>query len=301
MTVGYVGLGNMGGALARRLQLTHRLLVHDRDATAVKRLVDGGAVACADLKDLASRCDVIMLCLPTSREVRQVLFDESGLADQVALGTMIVDQTSGDPTATRAMAAEVRTRGAELIDAPVSGGIEGADAGTIAIMVGAEPEHYARIHPILAAISPNVFHTGGVGTGHTMKLVNNLLSCAQRLLTFEGMALAAKNGIEPRAAVEILLTSGGRNGFLEQVMGPHILNGNLEAGYTLGLAHKDVRLACELGIDSEVPMFFGNLTRELYRLCAAEMGRDAKVDSAALVMDRLASTQVVPPRSRRVS
>ena len=294
MTVGYVGLGSMGGALARRLQLQHRLLVHDRDAATVKRLVDGGAVACADLKDLASRCDVILLCLPTSREVRQVLFGENGLADHVTPGTMIIDQTSGDPTATRAMEAELRTRGVELIDAPVSGGIEGAEAGTIAIMVGATPEQYTRVQPILAAISPNVFHAGGIGTGHTMKLVNNLLSCAQRLLTFEGMALAAKNGIEPRAAVEILLASGGRNGFLEQVMGPHVINGNLEAGYTLGLAHKDVRLACELGIESEVPMFFGNLTRELYGLYAAEMGRDAKVDSAALVVDRLASTHVVP-------
>ena len=104
-----------------------------------------------------------------------------------------------------------------MIDVPVSGGVQRADAGTITIMVGATPGQYERIHPVLTAISPNVFHTGSVGTGHTMKLVNNLLSCTQRLLTFEGMALAAKNGIEPRAAVEILTASGGSNAFLEQV------------------------------------------------------------------------------------
>ena len=92
---------------------------------------------------------------------------------------------------------------------PSAAASRGAEAGTIAIIVGATPEQYTRVQPILAAISPDVFHAGGIGTGHTMKLVNNLLSCAQRLLTFEGMALAAKNGIEPRAAVEMLLASGG--------------------------------------------------------------------------------------------
>jgi 3-hydroxyisobutyrate dehydrogenase len=293
MRIGYVGLGNMGGALAGRLQLQHHLLAHDRDPASVQRLVERGASACASLSDVAARSDLIFICLPTSREVREVIFGENGLATAMNPGTLVIDQTSGDPTATRAMAAELGAFGAELIDAPVSGGVQGAEAGTIAMMVGATPEQYARIHPVLAAISPNVFHTGGVGTGHTMKLVNNLLSCTQRLLSFEGVALAAKNGIEPRTAVEILLASGGRNGFLEQVMQPHVINGNLSFGYTLGLAHKDVRLACQLGIDSEMPMFFGNLTREIYQLCITEMGGDAKVDTAALVVDRLAGTHVV--------
>jgi len=294
MSVGYIGLGNMGGALAERLQLQHPLVVHDRDPAAVQRLVDRGASACSSTSELAARTDLIFICLPTSREVREVIFGESGLADAINPGTLVVDQTSGDPTATRAMAAEIEALGAEMIDAPVSGGVQGAQAGTIAMMVGAKADQFARIHPVLAAISPNIFHTGGVGTGHTMKLVNNLISCSQRLLSFEGVALAAKNGIEPRTAVEILLASGGRNGFLEQVMSPHVINGNLDFGYTLGLAHKDVRLACQLGLDSEMPMFFGNLTRELYQLCISERGREAKVDTAALVVDRLAGTHVVP-------
>jgi 3-hydroxyisobutyrate dehydrogenase len=161
-------------------------------------------------------------------------------------------------------------------------------------MVGATPAQYSRVQPILTAISPNVFHTGEVGTGHTMKLVNNLLSGAQRLLTLEGMALAAKNGIEPGTAVEVLTAGGGRNAYLEQAMGPRVIHGDLGVGFTLDLAHKDVRLACQLGVDSEVPMFFGNLTRELYQLCIREMGREATVDAAALVVDRLAETNIVP-------
>jgi 3-hydroxyisobutyrate dehydrogenase len=285
----------MGGALARRLQIQQPLLVHDLDITAVRRLVDNGAVACDSLGDLAERCEVIFLCLPTSDHVRSVIFADDGLAASAKPGTVIVDQTSGDPKATRMMAAQLAVGGIELIDAPVSGGPRGAENGTIAIMVGAEPEQYQRIHPVLASISPNVFHAGAVGTGHTMKLVNNLLSCAQRLLTVEAMALAVKGGIDPHKAVEILLAGGGRNAYLERVMGPDIVNGRVAAGFTLGLAHKDVWLACHLGAVSGVPMFFGNLTRELYQSAINAMGRDAKVDSVVPAMERLTDTHIMPP------
>jgi 3-hydroxyisobutyrate dehydrogenase len=287
----------MGGALARRLQIKHPLVVHDQDHAAVGRMVDNGSTACDSLRDLAERCEVIFLCLPTSDHVRTVLFGDNGLRGSVKPRTLIVDQTSGDPHATRAMAAQLAADGIELIDAPVSGGPTGAENGTIAIMVGAEPEQYERIHPVLASISPNVFHAGAVGTGHTIKLVNNLLSCAQRLLTIEAMALAVKCGMDPPKAVEILLAGGGRNAYLERVMGPDIVNGRVTAGFTLGLAHKDVRLACQLGIDSGVPMYFGNLTRELYLSAINVMGHNAKVDSAVVAMERLTDTHIMPPGS----
>lgn len=293
--IGYIGLGNMGGALAARLRLRHDLLVYDQDATAVRRLTEKGATPCAGPRDLAGRCGIIFLCLPTSDHVRAVIFGDDGLAGALKPGTLIVDQTSGDPNATRSMAAELARAGVSLIDAPVSGGQRGAEAGTIAIMVGAADDQFTRARPILTSISPNVFHAGAVGNGHVIKLVNNLLSGAQRLLTFEGVALAVKNGMEPGTAVQILLASGGRNAFLEKRMNPGVITGELASGFTLGLAHKDVRLACQLGADSALPMFFGNLTRELYQMCISEMGAAAEVDTAALVVDRLAGTRIVPP------
>ena len=296
MIVGYVGLGNMGAALARRLQRQCPLLVYDLNPTAVQRMVDQGATASPSLPELASRCDVIALCLPTSDHVRTAILGENGLSPSLKPGTLIIDQTTGDPIATRAMAGDLAKRDVDLIDAPVSGGRQGAEAGTIAIMVGAAPAQYVRVHRLLAMISPNVFHAGGVGAGQVMKLVNNMLSAAQRLLTFEAVALAAKNGIDPERACEILLAGGAKNAFLEKFMGPHILKGNLSPGFTLGLMHKDVRLACELGSNSGVPMFYGNLTRELYQMCISEMGPEAQVHTAALVVDRLAGTQVVPPK-----
>lgn len=289
----------MGGALARRLLLQHSLTVYDLNTAAVERMTEQGATPCATLAELASHCDVIMMCLPTSDHVRAALFGPNGLASTAKTGTLIVDQTTGDPIATRALAAELAKLEIELIDAPVSGGAQGAEAGTIAIMVGAEPTQFERIVPVLHAISTNVFHAGGVGSGQVIKLVNNMLSGAQRLLTFEGIALAAKNGIEPQKACEILLAGGAKNVFIEKFMAPHVIHGRLASGFTVGLMHKDIRLACQLGNDSGVPMFFGNLTREFYQMCINELGYDAQVHSAALVVDRISGTTVVPTASER--
>jgi 3-hydroxyisobutyrate dehydrogenase len=294
-TIGYIGLGDMGGALARRLAGRHPLLVHDRDPARVRRTADQGAVAATGLRDLSDRCEVIFLCLQTSSQVYDLLFGEDGLWSTLEPGAMIVDQTSGDPNVTREIAARLATRDIELVDAPVSGGPKGAESGTIAIMVGAGQEQYERVLPLLNSISPNVYHAGGIGDGHTMKLVNNLLSCTQRLMTIEAMALAAKCGMDPRRVSEILLAGGARNAYLERTMAPEIVNGQIRAGFTLGLAHKDVGLACALGDSSGVPMFFGNLARELYQSAINVMGREAKIDTAVAVMERLAGTHIMPP------
>lgn len=295
MKIGYVGLGNMGGALAKRLQLSHKLHVFDLNTNAVQGMVEQGAVACATLEALARECDVIFLCLPTSDHVRSALFGPQGLVAGATKGTLIVDQTTGDPIATRAMAADLVKQGIQLIDAPVSGGAAGANAGTIAIMVGAAAAEFARIEPVLKAISPNIFHAGdSVGAGQVIKLVNNLISGVQRLVTFEGIALAAKNGIDPAKACEILLAGGAKNAFMEKFMAPQIIHGKLNVGFTLGLMHKDMRLACQLGSDTGVPLFFGNQAREMYQLCIGDQGAGAEVHTAALVMDRMAGTQVVP-------
>lgn len=294
MTIGYVGLGNMGAALARRLQLSEPLLVYDEDGSAMARMVQLGATPCSNLADLAARCDTILLCLPGSQHVRTVLFGENGITRAARTDTRIIDQTTGDPLVTRQMAGQLAERGLELIDAPVSGGVRGADAGTIAIMVGADEAQYKAVRPLLLSISSNVFHAGKfVGAGQVMKLVNNALSGVQRLLTLEAMTLAVKNGIDPERACEILIAGGARNAFLEKFMAPCVVRGDLETGFSLALMHKDIRLACQLGADSAVPMFFANTARELYMACLNEFGAEASVNVSAKHFDRLARTQVV--------
>lgn len=295
MNIGYVGLGNMGGALARRLLQSFPLHVYDRDAAALARMAGAGATACSSLHELAAACQVVLTCLPTSAHLRSALFDAGGLAEGLAPGAMVIDQTSGDPAVTRALSRTLAERGIDLVDAPVSGGPDGAEAGTIAIMVGATPEQHARAAPVLGAISPHLFHAGGSGAGHAIKLVNNLVSGAQRVLSLEAITLAAKNGIDPRTACDILAAGGARNAYLESYFRQRLLGGKARLGFSLGLMHKDLRLACDMGSLSEVPLFMANAAKEYYQMCIGQLGADANVQAVALVADRLAGTQVVPP------
>lgn len=294
MQVGYVGLGAMGGALARRLQLSRKLVVCDLNPAAVADLVGRGAEAAETPAALAGRCEIVLLCLPTSAHVREAIFGPAGLAEGAKPGTLFVDQTTGDPTATRAMAEELVPRGIRLIDAPVSGGAIGAEAGTIAIMVGAGPEEFARIAPVFADISPNVFHAGGVGNGQVVKIVNNLISHCQRLLTQEGMALATKNGVDPEATARILLAGGAKNAYMEKVLAPRVLKGRLGIGFTLGLAGKDVKLACDLGGATGVPTPFGDLAAGRYQAMVDEFGYNGEVEISGLVTEREAGTSYIP-------
>jgi 3-hydroxyisobutyrate dehydrogenase len=283
----------MGGALAARLHLKQPLHVYDLNEEAVRRLADRGARPCTTLRELASRCEVILLCLPTSDYVRTAIFGNEGLHDGLARGALVIDQSTGDPGATRAMAIELSKRGVDLIDAPVSGGPDGAEAGTIAIMVGATPEQFERVLPVLSAISSNIFHAGGSGAGHVMKLVNNMLSGAQRVLSLEALSLAAKNGIEPGKACEILSAGGARNAYVETFVRQRLLTGKWKVGFSLALMHKDLRLACQLGTESKVPLFLGNAAKEYYQMCISQMGEAGDVQSVALVIDQLAGTQLV--------
>lgn len=291
-TIGYVGLGNMGGALARRLLLSHPLLAHDRHEATLRRAAGWGATACATLRDLARGCDLILLCLPSSAEVRDVLFGADGLAAAARPGALIVDQTSGDPEETRAMARELAAFGIGLIDAPVSGGPQAAEAGTIAVMVGASAAQFARAEPVLRAFGPKVFHAGDVGAGHVVKLANNVVSATNRAVALEALALAARNGIAPRRAVEIMLAGSGRNFWLETLPGSGLLEGDVTSGFTLEVIEKDLRAAARLAAASGVPMPIGEVVRAFYTHCIRELGRDAEGNSAALVMDRLAGTRV---------
>jgi 3-hydroxyisobutyrate dehydrogenase len=294
MQIGYLGLGAMGGALARRLQLSRKLVVFDLNPAAVADMVARGADAALSPAELARRCDVVFLCLPTSEHVRTAIFGNEGLIEGLRPGMMIADQTTGDPNVTRAMAERLLEHGVELVDAPVSGGAIGAEAGTIAIMLGATEAQFARLAPIFADISPNLFHAGTVGNGQVIKLVNNLISHSQRLLTQEGMALAVRNGVAPARALEILLAGGARNAYMERILEPRVLKGQLKVGFTLGLAEKDVRLACNLGGSSGVPMPFGALTSGIYRDMVAEKGDGAEVETSGLITEARAGTRFIP-------
>ena len=261
MRLGYVGLGMMGGAIARRLLGTFKLRVFDLRPDAMAPLAQAGAIVTQSPAALASECDLVLTCLPTSADVRKAIFEAGGLAHGLPKGGVIVDMTTGDPLATRAMAKDLAASDRHLIDAPVSGGPAGAAAGTLAIMVGASQEVFQRCQPALQAISPNVFHCGEVGAGHTMKLVNNVVAAATRQVTFEALALGVKNGLAFETCVEVMRKSSGCNYTLTNTM-PLFMGDPGRRTFTMALMLKDVRLATQLGRDTAVPMPMCGLAHE---------------------------------------
>jgi 3-hydroxyisobutyrate dehydrogenase len=283
----------MGAALARRLLRKDKMRVYDLRPETMARLADQGGMASQSPKALAANSDLVMTCLPTSKEVHQVIFGTDGLAPGLKSGSIIADMTTGDPNATREMARELAKSGITLIDAPVSGGPHGADAGTIAIMVGAPADIYARVQPVFETISPNVFHCGDVGTGHTMKLVNNVIAASVRTVTFEAIAMGIKNGLSLKTCAEVLAKGSARS-YSTEITLPRLLSGNAQASFTLGLMHKDVRLATELGVASGSPMVVSGVVRELFQTALNAEGADADVNTMIRLFERQSKVKVVP-------
>ena len=293
MRLGYIGLGVMGGPLARRLMQTHKLCVFDLDPARIADFAADGAVPAASPGELAAECDLVFTCLPTSNEVRAVLFGAGGVAATLPKGGIVADMTTGDPAATRAMAAEMAERGLTLIDAPVSGGPHGATAGTIALMLGAPDDVFARVKPVFEAISPNVFHCGDVGAGHTMKLVNNMIAASVRTVTFEAVTMGVKSGLALDRIVEVVNKGTGRS-YTSEVMLPRLLDGSVKANFQVGLMVKDVSLATQCGADAGAPMPVCGLVRETLRAAMVEHGYQADVNMLIRSMERAAKVKVVP-------
>ena len=277
MEIGYVGLGAMGGALARRLMLSHKLHVLDLRPDVVQGFTDKGAIPAQNGAALAQACDIVLMCLPRSSNVREAIFGPGGLAEGLEPGKILVDQTSGDPDETRAMAAELAEKGITLIDAPVSGGPAGADAGTIAIMVGGPMEAFEKVKPYFESISPNVMHCGDIGNGHVVKIVNNTIAACNRLAMYEAVAVGKKYGLTLQTMSDVINKSSGRSGATERTL-PAMLKGEQASNFAIGLMLKDVSLGAKLGINAGAPMMIANVVRGMLQAGTYELGESANLD-----------------------
>ncbi len=260
----------MGVPMAGRLiDGGHALVVNDIRQDAAHPLLARGATWAASPAEVAAAAQSVITILPTSREVREVLLGAKGLLDALRPGSLVLEMTSADPSATRELEREVAARGSALIDAPVSGGVRGAVEGTLAIMVGGDPALLERARPVLARMGKNIFHAGPVGAGHAMKLVNNMCSGGILALTIEAVAVAARAGVDPTRAVEIPQASSGRSNASDNKFPRFILNGAFDAGFAIRLMMKDLdgygRLAQEAGVPSPV----ARAAAEVYRLAMA--------------------------------
>jgi 3-hydroxyisobutyrate dehydrogenase len=282
--VGYVGLGAMGAALVRRLMLSRKVHVFDVRPELVRELEAEGAVAAKDLPALARACDVIMICVPNSAIVKEVLFGKGGLAEGLAPGKIVVDQTTGDPAATRGIAADLLALGVALVDAPVSGGPGGAAAGTVATICGGPADAYARLLPLLESISPNVVYCGGTGTGHIAKLVKNALGACNRLITYESVAMGVKNGLKLEDIAKVVNKSSGWSKTFERIL-PALATGGETAQLRIELMVKDLALASQLGMSCGAPMLIANAVRSTFEAGTNELGGDANIDEMARIFE----------------
>jgi 3-hydroxyisobutyrate dehydrogenase len=269
--VGFVGLGRMGTPMVRRLAAAG---VAVRGYDAVPRPELAGAVTLVEkATQVAEGAPVVILMLPDSDAVEAVS-RAGGLLDALTPGTVLVDMGSSEPLRTRALAEEVERHGATLVDAPVSGGVSGATAGTMTIMVGGPEDVVAGLVPLFAALG-RMRHVGPVGAGHALKALNNLMSAAHLLASSEALLAGQRFGLDPAVMLEAVNTSSGRSGSTENKWPNFVLPGTFDSGFALDLMLKDIRIALGLAEATGAPSALAARTVELWAEAAAALGPGA--------------------------
>ncbi|MGH3373929.1 MAG: NAD(P)-dependent oxidoreductase [Actinoallomurus sp.] len=275
--VGFVGLGNMGAPMAGRLaEAGYTVRGYDADPSVSGAFAKTGAnaVAVGGAAEVADGAAVVVLMLPGSAVVGSVLHDD-GLLDRLAPGTVLVDMSSSEPIATRELAAAAERKGVPMVDAPVSGGVRGAAAGSLTIMTGGAPEAVAALRPLLDVMGGKILHVGPVGAGHALKALNNLLSATHLLVSSEAMVVGREFGLDPAVMLEAINGSSGRSGSTEVKWPTFMLERGFDSGFGLRLMLKDMRIAVDLADATGWPSRLGAAAVELWARAADRLPPDA--------------------------
>lgn len=290
--LGFVGLGRMGAPMATRLaDAGYRMIVCDPDPHAVAPFVARGAMRADSPAAVASNSDAVLLCLPTPDVVRVATLGEQGIVHGSQARTVIDLGTTG-PSMARIVAHELAARNITLVDAPVTGGIAGAAAGTLAVMVSCPAGTFADAEPILERLG-RVYYTGvAPGLAQVAKLANNLLSAAALAISSEALAMGVKAGIEPRLLIDIINAGSGRNSATEDKFPRAILPGTFDFGMPTGLFLKDVRLCLDEAESLGVPMVAGAAVRQMFAVTRARFGPESDFTSIAKVVEEWAGVTV---------
>jgi 3-hydroxyisobutyrate dehydrogenase len=293
MSVAFLGLGAIGTPMAAHLAHRWPLAVWNRTpARATEFAARHGARAAATPREAASGADVVITCLPTSREVEALLDGSDGLLAGLATGSLLLDCTSGDPATSRRIATRLAERSIAFADAPVSGGTNGAEAGTLTVMVGGDEETFRRAQPFLSAFGKQIEHMGPVGSGHAMKAVNNALLAVNILAVGEGLAALASSGVRPRMALQVLNASSGRSFVSETLVPERVLTGLWPRTFRLALLDKDVGIARDFLAASGVPGPMIDLAGRLFSKARAELGEEADYLEAIKLIERQAGVEI---------
>ena len=261
--IAFIGLGNMGAPMAVNLvKAGHQVRAFDLIPASLQSFVAAGGKQASSAKEAVEGAEVVISMLPAGKHVSELYSSEDGLLAQLPKGCLVIDSSTIDATTARQVGATALKAGIDFIDAPVSGGVSGAEAGTLSFIVGGEAACFARAKPILEAMGKNIFHAGGVGSGQIAKTCNNMLLSVLMAGTAEALQMGIENGLDPKILSDIMVKSSGRNWALEVYNPvPGVMPGtpacnNYQGGFMVDLMNKDLNLA--LGVaqesSSKVPM-----------------------------------------------
>lgn len=283
MKAGFIGLGMMGGPMCRNLvKKGNPALVFDLKPDAMARVRSSGATEAKSVKEVAAQSDVVFLSLPMPKDVEAVVLGPDGVAAHAKKGTIIVDMSTNAPAVVQRLAKELAKQGITFLDGPVSGGVDGAEAATLAIMVGGDKAAFDKVKPMLECMGKNVFHLGAIGTGSVAKLCNNMVSFCNLAVASEAVMLAKRAGLDPQIMVNVMTASSGASNSLKRVDRKSI-HGDFKQEFALNLAYKDLTLALELGRETETPLAYGSYTYTLMQKARAN-GRGLE-DVSTLMRD----------------
>jgi 3-hydroxyisobutyrate dehydrogenase len=272
-TVGFIGLGAMGRPMATRLTARFPLCVFDVDPAALA-FWDGleGVEVAADPAAVAGGAAAVVLSLPDSAVVEAVVPE---LLGALSPGALIIDMSSSDPVSTRRLGDRARESGIGFVDAPVSGGVAGAEAGSLTAMVGGQDCDVRAVEPLLAEMTGTRFHVGGPGTGHAVKALNNLLSATGIAITTEAIAIGSRFGVDPARMIEVFNASTGRNWATEYKFPEFVLQDRWDSGFRLGLQRKDLDTALALATATATDVPLATATAAAWRDAESGLGPDA--------------------------
>lgn len=281
MNIGFIGVGIMGRPMAGHLQSAgHRLALVKHRSDLPKELLDGGAQACASCREVAEQSEVVIVMVPDTPDVERVLFDEGGVADGLSEGKLVIDMSSIDPIATREFAKKVSKRGADYVDAPVSGGEVGAKNAALTIMCGGEPAAFERARPLFELMGKNITHVGAVGDGQVAKVANQIIVALNIEAVSEALVFAARAGADPEKVRRALLGGFASSKVLE-VHGERMIKRAFDPGFRIELHQKDLNLALSSAKTLGLALPNTASTQQLFSSCIAWGGK--AWDHSALV------------------
>ena len=270
-TIGFIGLGNMGMGMAVNLaKAGHEVRAFDISKAAVATAVQGGCIAAADMTECASEADVILSMLPAGSHVRAVYCEAGGVLEHAKAEAVLIDSSTIDVSSAREVSAAASDAGFNMVDAPVSGGVAGANAGTLTFMCGGEREAFERAKPYLDIMGKNIFHAGDAGNGQVAKIANNMLLGIHMAATCEAFNLAQKLGLDAQTFYDIASTASGQNWSMTSYCpapGPVPAapsNHDYKAGFSAAMMLKDMRLAQAAARECGAAIAMGEQAQSLY-------------------------------------